>query len=400
MLVRLAFALLALASGFGIALYALLAALLPKTDSSTPGETPSDHPARPAWDGMQVAAFGSIVFGLLLLLRKFGLWLPDRVMWPLMLASGGLSLVWGRDNRAVTNPPRWVGRLGANVSPGMQTALATLTGSPRRALTRIGAGAFLVMVGAGALAASNGAFRAGRQALAGSAVLLAGLALTLAPWLMRLSSDLTFERRERIRSQERADIASHLHDSVLQTLAIIQRQADDPRRVAALARRQERELRAWLYGDDAARRASMGTAATVAAALQQGADEVEATYGTRVEIVRVGDTPLDDRTGALVSAAREAMTNAAKHAGVPSIDVYLEAQPGALEVFVRDRGRGFTRSEVANDRRGIADSIEGRMNRVGGTVRIVSEPGAGTEVHLALKSPFPSSGATGTGDVR
>lgn len=265
--------------------------------------------------------------------------------------------------------------------------LGNLSGTPRRAVTRIGMGVLLVMVGAGALAASNGAFRAGRQALLGSAVLLAGVALTLAPWLIRLSGDLAYERRERIREQERAEIASHLHDSVLQTLTIIQRQANDPRRVAALARRQERELRSWLYGDDATGRSPSGDAVTLGAMVHAVTDEIEATYDVRVEVVRVGDAQLDDRVTALVAATREALTNAAKHAGVTTVDVYVEVGKDAVEVFVRDRGLGFVLAEVAPDRRGIAESILGRMERVGGSARVTSRPGFGTEVHLRLPGP-------------
>lgn len=315
-LVRVAFAMLALASGFGIALYALLAILLPKSTVRRPTAR-----TRTEWDTLQVGAFAAIVAGMLLLLRKFGLWLPDRLMWPLLPTLGGLGLAWSRDDRSTTHvtTPEWASRLG----PGFSSMLGNLSGTPRRAVARIGMGVLLVMVGAGALAASNGAFRAGRQALLGSAVLLAGVALTLAPWLIRLSGDLAYERRERIREQERAEIASHLHDSVLQTLTIIQRQANDPRRVAALARRQERELRSWLYGDDATGRSPSGDAVTLGAMVHAVTDEIEATYDVRVEVVRVGDAQLDDRVTALVAATREALTNAAKHAGVTTVDVYV-----------------------------------------------------------------------------
>ncbi len=378
-LVRVAFAMLALASGFGIALYALLALLLPK--SSVPRRTAR---TRTEWDTLQVGAFAAIVAGMLLLLRKFGLWLPDRLMWPLLPTLGGLGLAWSRDDRSTTHvtTPEWASRLG----PGFSSMLGNLSGTPRRAVARIGMGVLLVMVGAGALAASNGAFRAGRQALVGSAVLLAGVALTLAPWLIRLSGDLAYERRERIREQERAEIASHLHDSVLQTLTIIQRQANDPRRVAALARRQERELRSWLYGDDATGR-SPSDAVTLGAVVHAVTDEIEATYDVRVEVVRVGDAQLDDRITALVAATREALTNAAKHAGVTTVDVYVEVGKDAVEVFVRDRGLGFVLTEVAPDRRGIAESILGRMERVGGSARVTSRPGFGSEVHLRLPGP-------------
>ena len=382
MLVRAAFGMLTLASGFGIVLYAALAFLLPERGARR-------RRAKTEWDGLQIAAFASVVVGLLMLLRKFGLWLPDRLMWPLLPTIGGLGLLWSREGRtpSVAASPEWAVRLG----PGFSSLLASLSGTPRRAVTRIGTGAVLVLVGSGALAASNGAFRAGRQALLGSVVLLAGVALTLAPWLMRLSGDLALERRERIREQERAEIASHLHDSVLQTLTIIQRQADDPRRVAALARRQERELRSWLYGDD---RNGSPEAVTLGAVVHAVTDDIEAAYDVRVEVVRVGDAQLDDRITALVAAMREALTNAAKHAGVASVDVYVEVLPNAVEVFVRDRGTGFAMTDVAADRRGIAESIRGRMERVGGTARITSRPGFGTEVHLVLPGPHTASGSS------
>ena len=210
-------------------------------------------------------------------------------------------------------------------------------------------------------------------AIAGALVLVVG------PWLWRL----TAERNERIRLQERAAVAARVHDSVLQTLALVQRHADDPGRIAALARRQERELRRWLYG-------SFSDASTVMGALDDAADDVERLHGVAIEIASAGDAPLDDRAGELVLAAREAMTNAAKFAGVSEIAVYAEAGPDALAIFVRDRGSGFDRDAVDPSRRGIAESIEGRMARVGGAATIVSAPGEGTEVVLRLPQKVAS----------
>ena len=200
------------------------------------------------------------------------------------------------------------------------------------------------------------------------------LVLVVGPWIWQL----TTERAERIRLEERAEIAARIHDSVLQTLALVQRHADEPTRVAAIARRQERELRRWLYGS------GVGEAASLGDALADAAADVEELHGVRIELATAGEAPLDDPVGQLVLAAREAMTNAAKFSGADEIAVYAESGAESVSVFVRDRGRGFDRSSVGADRRGIAESIEGRMARAGGTATITSIPGEGTEVELTL----------------
>jgi len=205
-----------------------------------------------------------------------------------------------------------------------------------------------------------------------------GVGLMIGPWLFRLSSDLTEERAERIRSQERADVAAHLHDSVLQTLALIQKTADDPAAVARLARAQERDLRQWLYTSDS----TDGT--TFAAALRAAAAEVEDQLGVPVELVCVGDRDLPETVRPLVLAAREAMVNAAKHSGATQVDVYAEVTESATEVFVRDRGAGFEVAQIADDRHGVRDSILGRMDRHGGEATVRSTAGEGTEVRLHL----------------
>jgi signal transduction histidine kinase len=211
-------------------------------------------------------------------------------------------------------------------------------------------------------------------AVAGALLLIAG------PWVWRLALDRDAERTARIRTEERSDVAARVHDSVLQTLALIQRHADEPRRVASLARRQERELRGWLYGDHPIGDES----ASLTAALTAAATEVEELHDVRVELASAGDCPVDASVGAVVLAAREAMTNAAKFAGVEEVDVYAEVTDDEVSVFVRDRGAGFDRPEVPSDRRGLAESIEGRMERAGGRATITSSPGEGTEVELHL----------------
>jgi len=214
-------------------------------------------------------------------------------------------------------------------------------------------------------------------------VTIAGLAVILGPWIRRLVIELRDERRERIRSEERADVAAHLHDSVLQTLALIQRNADRPRELAALARRQERELRTWLYGDRTA--AANGHNGTLAAAVDAMVSEVEDLHGIEVDAVTVGECPVDGRVDALLQAAREATVNAAKHAGVDVVSLYVEAEPDRVSAFVRDRGRGFDVDTIPDDRRGISSSIRDRMARNGGTATITSTEGEGTEVALELK---------------
>ncbi len=201
----------------------------------------------------------------------------------------------------------------------------------------------------------------------------------LGPWLWQLSA----ERTERIRLAERAEVAARVHDSVLQTLALVQRHSTDAPRVTALARRQERELRRWLYGS------GYGTSASFADALADAVADVEEAHGARIELASAGDAPLDEPLAQLVLAAREAMTNAAKHSGADEISVYAEAGRESVAVFVRDRGVGFDRGGVADDRRGISDSIEARLARAGGSARLVTAPGAGTEVELTMPRPTP-----------
>ncbi len=205
-------------------------------------------------------------------------------------------------------------------------------------------------------------------ALAGALILLLG------PWVWQLVS----ERGERIRLAERAEIAARIHDSVLQTLALVQRDAEDPARVRAVARRQERELRRWLYGS------GYGSAETFADALAEAAADIEEAHGIPVELATSGDAPLDEPLTQLVLAAREAMVNAAKHSGAPEIAVYAEVEPAEVSVFVRDRGAGFDPATVAADRRGLAESVEARLQRAGGSATITSAIGEGTEIELRL----------------
>jgi len=323
-LVRLVFALLALAGGAGIVLYLALWAYARRTR---------------VWMAA-VLAFGAAC----LLLGALGL--SGRSVAGIALVCGGLALAW---------------RQGGSFRPDAPLSYGGLA---------IAAAGCVVLLSAGREPSTLLA----PGAVAGALLLIAG------PWVWRLALDRDAERTARIRTEERSDVAARVHDSVLQTLALIQRHADEPRQVAALARRQERELRGWLYGDHPIGDES----ASLTAALTAAATEVEELHDVRVELASAGDCPVDASVGAVVLAAREAMTNAAKFAGVEEVDVYAEVTDDEVSVFVRDRGAGFDRPEVPSDRRGLAESIEGRMERAGGRATITSSPGEGTEVELHL----------------
>ena len=210
---------------------------------------------------------------------------------------------------------------------------------------------------------------------------LAGVGLVAAPVLWRSFTQLRAEREARIREQERAELAAMVHDQVLHTLALIQRNAADTATVQRLARGQERSLRNWLYKPTASANERL------AAALEEAAAEIEDTFAITVETVIVGDQETDERVRALVAAAREALVNAARHAGVRTVSLYAEVEPEQISVFVRDRGAGFDPTGVEEHRHGVRGSIIGRMDRHGGRAEIRSAPGEGTEVRLMLPVP-------------
>jgi signal transduction histidine kinase len=247
-------------------------------------------------------------------------------------------------------------------------------------VSRTGLGVALVIAAGFAFLQATGSLSAARDVVVATLVVAIVLGVILAPWILRLVRNLGAERAERIRSQERAEMAAHLHDSVLQTLALMQKNSDDPRVVATLARRQERELRAWLSG----RPSSAGGERLLEAALERAAAEIEEDHGVPIEVIVVGELLLDDAGEAVVAAAREAMNNAAKFGGAGPVNVYAEATDARLQVFVGDRGPGFDVATVPADRRGVRESIIGRMERHGGHAEIRSQPGAGTEIELTL----------------
>jgi signal transduction histidine kinase len=264
--------------------------------------------------------------------------------------------------------------------------------SPRRSrrLLRVAVAVLLVLGGVAALLGDHKINVDLLLPLGGIVLLIGGLALGFGPWWLRIVRDLFQERQARIRAEERADIAARVHDSVLQTLALIQRRAGDPHQVTQLARAQERELRAWLF-DGRAPGSLDGQAATVADAVRLIQQEVEAQHGISVEAVTVGDCALDDELTALLAAGKEATVNAAKWSGADVVSVFAEVEPDSVSLFVRDRGRGFDPDAVPDDRKGLAESVRGRVCRRGGSVTIRSAPGEGTEVSLVMPRTAESS---------
>jgi signal transduction histidine kinase len=251
--------------------------------------------------------------------------------------------------------------------------------SGRLSAPRVVGGVVLVATGIAALA-SDGDLSSVPRSVAALTLALAGVLLVVGPYAGRLLSEVRSAERERIRTEERAEMAAHLHDSVLQTLALMQRSADDPRRMVLLARRQERELRQWLYGGGP----EAATEGSVAERAQALAAEIEIDHDVPVELVVVGDHPGNEALAALLGAVREASVNAARHAGTDEVDVYLEIGPTSAVAFVRDKGCGFDPAAVAADSHGITHSIRGRLERCGGRARVESAPGAGTEWELEV----------------
>ncbi|WP_082155247.1 ATP-binding protein [Jiangella alkaliphila] len=387
--VRIAFSLLSAVSGFGVVLYLALWIFTPldqtvqreaeeaRTPAGLAAATRTGKRRRRSFsqrtgDLGQLAALVVLGAGVWLLVQQTPLGVSPAVFFPLLLAAAGLTLVW----RAADEQER--SRLSA-ISPRLPW-LAALTGKGGWiAGMRVVAGAGVVVAGVVVFLVGQGQFDRTMDALGGVLVILVGVGLIIGPWLWKLWRNLETERRARIVSQERADMASHLHDSVLQTLALIQKQANDPRAVVRLARSQERDLRAWLYSD------LVDDGSSLAAALTKMAAEVEDAFGTPVEVVTVGDAEIDDVARAVLKAAREATVNAAKHSGADKIDIFVEAGDDGVEVFVRDRGAGFDPDSVPEDRLGVRRSVIGRMERHGGEATIRSAPGEGTEVRLSTR---------------
>jgi signal transduction histidine kinase/phage shock protein PspC (stress-responsive transcriptional regulator) len=364
--VRVAFAVLALVGGTGLILYAAFWAIVPQRQGETDPPSPPAHSRRRP-DRGDIVAVCLLAGGVVLLVRQLGLWLGDAFVWPVLAAAFGVAIIWRQADES--QRARW----GASA----RAPLATRPG--RIVAARLGAGVVLVCAGVVWLLVAQDGLRAAMNGLLALLVAVVGLGLITGPWWWRLARDLTEERRARVRAQERAELAAHLHDSVLQTLALIQGKAGQPREVQRLARAQERELRSWLFGHPQA-----DGDGTLARAVEAAAAEVEDLHATSIDVVAVGDAPVDEHLAAVVAAAREAMVNAAKFADVERVQVFVEVEGNSVTVFVRDRGVGFDPAAVDPDRRGVSESIVGRMARHGGTATVRSSPGQGTEVELNM----------------
>jgi signal transduction histidine kinase len=352
LVVRIAFVALAV-TGVGVFGYALLWLTMTLADPDTEAQESADPSIREAPSRRQVVGLGLLGLVALVLVTPFATWGGSNVVLPLLLAGAGLALIWRQfdaDSTLAHGATRW----------------------------GLVAGLVLGVSGVVLLLATTGQLVAARNGFAATLVILVGVALATAPLWRRLLDQRAEERSARVRSEERAAVAAHLHDSVLQTLALIQRHAESPQLVGRLARSQERELRTWLYEP------TVATGGTWAGLVARLVAEVEADHAVTVEPVVVGDLPVDDVVATLGQATREAVVNAAKHSGAPTVSLYSEVTPSSVVVFVRDRGTGFDPTSVAPDRRGLRDSVVARLTRTGGTATVRSAPGEGTEVELCL----------------
>ncbi len=360
---RTSFVVLAALQLVGVAVYAVLWLVLPLNQNvKSPGLEAANRSGMRSdrWLTREIGpkvALAMLGTGLVWLQQTFGFNWYRTMYWPLVLGCVGVALVWRQADGISGDPTKrrtW------------------------RSWFAITAGVGLVGLAVMAAVALRLGVSQATSALWVAASALVGVFAVSLPWAFRTRSALSSAREKELLANARADVAAHLHDSVLQTLALIQLQADDPKAVAALARKQERELRQWLYGEDQ-------SLETFDAMLRQVASEVEDSRAVAVDLVVVGNADLDPALDALVRAAREAILNAAKHSGADRIDVYAEVTPDLAEVYVRDRGRGFDVDAVQEDRMGIRYSIIDRMARHGGTARLRSTPADGTEVRLTME---------------
>ncbi|GAA3899082.1 ATP-binding protein [Streptomyces gulbargensis] len=372
--VRAVFTVLLLTDGLGVLLYAVFwivvplgvggrAAPRPVFETMPDGRRRLRKPDRGQVFALVALAIGAAVFiGNINLDKETG-----RYVWPTLLIGVGVVLVWRQADNARraswTDPDR------------RRRALQLARGLVGVALVGTGLAVFVVVRGSVAQLGT---------ALTAAVAVLTGIALLAGPWLVRMSQDLSEERTMRIRAQERAEVAAHVHDSVLHTLTLIQRNAGDPGEVRRLARAQERELRNWLYRPEGTGKDKEPE--TLAEAVKRAAAEVEDKHGVPLEVVVVGDCPLDEKLTAQIQAAREAMVNAAKYGGEGgAVQVYAEVEGRTVFVSVKDRGPGFDLDAVPEDRMGVRESIIGRMQRNGGSARLRSVPDGGTEVELEME---------------
>jgi signal transduction histidine kinase len=369
--VRIAFVLATLATGgFALVVYVLAWLLVPLdgADANIASQARLDR------RGITLAAgLASLLAVVLLLASTFGIGWLGWLSWPLVISAAGVVLIW---RNATADEQETMRHLAE--------PLAGLTGGKgrRRTIVRMSVAGVLLISGLATLTSAHESFALLRP-LGGVLLVIAAIVVVLGPWWLGIARGLVVERQARIRAEERADMAARLHDSVLQTLALIQRRASDPQQVTQLARAQERELRAWLF-DGQAPGSLGGDCMTLAAGVRLIQQEVEAQHGIAVEAVTVGDCELDDDLAALLAAAREATVNAGKWSGADVVSLFAEVEPAEVSLFVRDRGRGFDPAAIPGDRRGLAESIHGRMARRGGSATVRSVQGEGTEVSLTM----------------
>lgn len=347
---------IAIVTGPGLPVYGFLWLTMPGSDA--PPVVPTGgkftfSPRQTIVAGVIVLVFGGIFVG-----RTVQSHLSLGVTVPVLAIIGGAVLAWSR----LESPQRrqWLkGDIG-----------------DRQSLLRFGAGAVLVIGGLVLLISQGRGLSGLRDVTLAAVVVVVGVGLIATPFAVRLWGSLRAAQAERIMATQKADIAAHLHDSVLQTLALIQRRSGDAQAVQLLARAQERELREWLYDED--RRGD----ARLATLVKETVAEVEELHGIPIDVVVSGDGPLDEGREALLGALREATANAVRHAS-PPISVYVEVTPQRVEAFVRDHGDGFDLDDVPDDRLGVRESIMGRMRRHGGAATIRRRDD-GTEVRLEL----------------
>jgi len=381
--VRIVFVLITLVSaGWGVPLYVLAWLFIPRA-----GEQANIFSkARTDSGGIRLAV-GLVSLLILVLLVAGALnggWFISWA-WPQVFTVAGLVLIW-------RNAPADEQETLRHLLAPLGAATGDVAPSRRAALRLVIAGALLAG-GLGWLFSAHASLALLRP-LGGVVLVTAGIVLALGPWWLRIARDLALERQAKARAEERVDIAARVHDSVLQTLALIQRRADDPQKVVQLARMQERELRSWLFeGRDPNETEAQ---LTFAGGIRQIQQDVEATYGVPVEAVTVGECDLDDNLNALLAAAREATVNAAKWSGAGVISLFAEVEPDEVSLVVRDRGKGFDPEAVPADRKGLAESIRGRMARRGGTATVTSAPGEGTKVTLKMGRNTPRGGLGGS----
>jgi signal transduction histidine kinase len=377
--VRILFVIVALISqGWAIPLYFLAWLLIPAAGAEASIGSKARHDSR----GVALAVgLASLLAVILLLSGILNDGLIETWGWPQLVSVGCLALIWRNASPEEQEAMRRLVEPFGGIGASERTRRATML--------RLTAAIVLLAGGLGWLLASHESLALLRP-LGGLVLVAAGIVLLLGPWWFRIARDVVLERQARARAEERAEVAARVHDSVLQTLALIQRRSDDPSAVVALARAQERELRSWLFEGKAPGTSSSETLADGVREIQR---DVEARHGVPVEVVTVGDCPLSSDLAALLAACREAVVNAAKWSGATVISVFAEVTPDSVEVVVRDRGRGFDPAAVPDDRKGLAESIHGRMARHGGSVTVQSAPDEGAKVSLTMPRSAAGTGA-------